>query len=340
MITEVDKVAIVTGKSSRVCVMICLILQLIDSLLCGSSTFRIAEHLLSQSTSSADLIELIKGNPQALQMLRVAAEKAKCELSSEHMATVDVAMPHLDGRFEATLNRAELETIMKHFVDRTLTMLDKVISDAKIVDAKIKHVLMVGGSSRLLPVRAMLEARFPNALVCCDLNPDTVVGAGAGELGAQMLFEEANALLDVAPLGLGIAVGGHGEIMSVSNKHNTPEDSVSIITCTRHDATLHSLMTYFFRTFISQTIIPRNSRLPATITKNYTTRINFQQLILVNVYEGERYMVRDNDMLTSLNVAVPSRPAGQSSIAVTFNLDVNGTLAKISEVANNIINIS
>lgn len=156
-------------------------------------------------------------------LLRVAAERAKCELANEHIATVDVALSNMEfqGNFKAKLNRFELNSIIGPLIVETMTLVKKVLTDSTTSPNKISHVFLVGGSSRLQLVHKLLTEVFNGKenLIRSHLDPDTVVAHGAAELGARLKFGQGATLYDVAPLGLGIATSKRGSIMSVSKHH-------------------------------------------------------------------------------------------------------------------------
>lgn len=169
---------------------------------------------MAHSALSSEIKAQIQASASSMQLLRHAAEQAKCKLATDPFATIDVTMVNI-GHFKASLSRLELNAIIGSRITETITMVSQVIGLARIQPNEVKYVLLVGGSSRLALVRSMLEEKFPQATVCADLDPDTVVAQGAAQLAAQLHYKEAGILQDVAPLGLGVAI--NGEVMSVSD---------------------------------------------------------------------------------------------------------------------------
>lgn len=186
---------------------------------------RIVAHMMAQSALSSDIKNLILQCRPAIQRLRVAAEQMKCDLATSIQSSRAVTLPRLSAAhgegliFEARLNRVNLECITSPFIRKTMVLVDKAVSLSLIPLSKIKNVVLVGGSSRLLLVRSTLAKRFPHAIMRTELNPDTIVAHGAAMLAAQLLFNNGDLVHDVSPLGLGVRM--RGDIMSVSDHHDT-----------------------------------------------------------------------------------------------------------------------
>ena len=233
----------------------------------------------------------LRKDTQALQRLKEAAEKAKCELSSS-MST-DINLPFItmnqDGpvHMNITLTRAQLEKLVDGLLARTRIPCDNCLKDAGVSSSGIKEVIMVGGMTRMPKVQETAKAIF-NKEPHKGVNPDEVVASGAaiqgGVLGGQV---EDVLLLDVTPLSLGIETMGG----------------------------------------IFTRLIERNTTIPTKKSEVFSTASDNQPAVDVHVLQGEREFARDNKTIGRFKLdGIAPAPRGVPQIEVTFDIDANGIL--------------
>jgi molecular chaperone DnaK (HSP70) len=222
--------------------------------------------------------------PHGLELLRAAAERAKCALSSIDRTVERVE--HAHGAWELSLERATLESLAAPLLDRMAACCRRAMADAG--SPTIDRVVLVGGSTRLLAVRALAGCIF-GVEPYTALDPDVVVALGAA-LQAQVLSGGRTDLLlmDVVPLSLGIETAG-GAVAKM---------------------------------------IVRNSAMPARATEMFSTGVDGQTAVKVHVVQGERELVKDCRSLATFELrGLPPMPAGIPQVQVDFMVDANGVLA-------------
>ncbi|EJF51631.1 chaperone protein DnaK [Schaalia georgiae F0490] len=249
---------------------------------------RIVTWLIDQvkAKTGADLSK----DPVALQRLKEAAEQAKKELSSA--TSTNISLQYLsmtaDGpiHLDESLTRAKFEEMTSDLLDRTKRPFHDVIREAGISVGDIDHVVLVGGSTRMPAVSAVVKelagGREPNK----GVNPDEVVAVGAALQAGVILGDRKDVLLiDVTPLSLGIETEG-------------------------------GLMTK---------LIDRNTAIPTKASEVFSTAQNGQPSVLIQVYQGEREFARDNKLLGTFELSgIAPAPRGVPQIEVTFDIDANG----------------
>jgi molecular chaperone DnaK len=235
-------------------------------------------------------IDLLKDR-MALQRLKEAAEKAKCELSTTLQTEINLPFITADAsgpkHLVLTLTRAKLEALVAGLIERTLGPCRQAMQDAGVSANDIDEVILVGGQIRMPKVHDAVKALFgrePHK----GVNPDEVVAVGAAVQGAVLTGEVKDLLLlDVTPLSVGIE-------------------------------TLGGVMTV---------LIPRNTTIPTKKSEVFTTAADSQTSVEVHVLQGERPMARDNRTLGKFHlVGLPPAARGVPQIEVTFDIDANGIL--------------
>ena len=227
----------------------------------------------------------------ALQRLKEAAEKAKCELSTTLQTEINLPFITADAsgpkHLVLTLTRAKLEALVADLVERTLGPCRQAMQDAGVTPKEIDEVILVGGQTRMPKVQEAVKQLFgkePHK----GVNPDEVVAVGAAVQGAVLTGEVKDLLLlDVTPLSLGIeTLGG-----------------------------------------VTTVLIPRNTTIPTKKSEIFTTAADNQTSVEVHVLQGERQMARDNRTLGKFHlVGMPPAPRGVPQVEVTFDIDANGIL--------------
>ena len=259
-----------------------------DTHLGGDNVDQVIIDWLVEEFRKAEGIDLRK-QPEALQRMKEAAEKAKCELSTT--TQTDLSLPYITAdasgpkHLTQTLTRARFEAMIESILQKLRTPCENAISDAKLSTSQINEVVLVGGSTRIPKVQELVKQIFgrePNKSV----NPDEVVAVGAAVQGGVLAGDVKGVLLlDVTPLSLGI--NANGGQMSV--------------------------------------IIPRNTTIPTRKSEVYTTAVDNQPGVDIEVFQGERPLVEGNKLLGQFHLGgIPPAPRGLPQIEVVFDIDANG----------------
>ena len=235
-----------------------------------------------------------------MKKLKKQCENSKIILSSKEETHIYIDYFINEKDLDIKISRAKFEDLCKNLFDKLLYHIEKALKDSKLNKANINEVVLIGGSTKIPKVKELIYNYFKGIKINDEINPDETVAYGAGIYAAKLIRQGGDTindlvLMDITPLSLGT---------SVQNQD-------------KNTKALGDLMNF---------IIPRGTRIPITLFKNYATITDNQKRMLIDIYEGERKYIKDNHLLGQFVIDLPPGPKGQVKVKIGINIDGNGIL--------------
>lgn len=228
---------------------------------------------------------------KVLRRLKTAAESAKRLLTSSRQASIHIDCVEYNIDYNRTISRSFFESLCSDLFHQTLSLVDKALLDAGLTKIDIDNVILVGGSIRIPKIQSLLKSKFKK--LTTSINPDEAVACGAAIQAAILSGKKDSQLMDlklvdVIPLSLGVE-------------------------------TSRGMM---------YKVIERNTPIPCQVTKDLTTLEDYQNAMTIEIFEGERALTKDNNLLGYFDLkGIPPAPRGVAKIDVTFNVNIDGILS-------------